>query len=529
MKAKRILVALLVASLLLPMLLTTALAEAPVKLTGLIAKHPLTKELATMEWLKQVEKEAGVEITWQEISADWDQIKSTMFASGDIPDILINATNNADYTTYVGLFENLSPWISVEKTPNLYAFFQAHPEAQAMATLADGSMYGTPKYQRFWPSVATSMYINKTWLDNLGLAVPTTWDELKAVLIAFRDGDPNGNGDTADEFPFDFLQYVGQYHPTMLLGSTGIQLADFFQDGYFVEDGIVKCAYTDPRFKELVLFLKDLWAEGLIDPEAFSNDYSKYQSIARGTGKTAKVGVTWGWEITDRVGLELADQYITLPPLKVSKDDTRDVRVEYDKIGLNYDGNRAVISTLSENKEAAIRFLDKLYNPEVGIQVLWGGMNDVDKCIAKNSDGSYTILPPADEKMDWGTWKWTSSFADLGPIYVSDDMVINLGKDMVDTLAQRAAYDEYVAKIDPKKDLFIERYMKYSIEDQSNLGVNQANINSVAQPTMVAWITGAQDIGAEWDAYVENLNASGLTQNLQIKQAAYDAWLAAQK
>ena len=280
------------------------------------------------------------------------------------------------------------------------------------------------------------------------------------------------------------MQFVGQYHPTMLLSSTGIQLVDFFQDGYFAEDGVVKCAYTDPRYKELVLFLKELWAEGLIDPEAFSNDYSKYQSIARGTEKTAKVGVTWGWEITDRVGLELADQYITLPPLKVYKDDTRDVRVEYDKIGLNYDGNRAVISALSENKEAAIRFLDKLYNPEVGIQILWGSMNDVDKCIAKNADGSYTILPPADKKMDWGTWKWTSSFADLGPIYVSDEMFINLGKDMVDTLAQRAVYDEYVAKIDPKKDLFVERYMKYSIEDQSNLGVNQANINSVAQPTM---------------------------------------------
>ena len=40
------------------------------------------------------------------------------------------------------------------------------------------------------------MYINQTWLDNLGLEVPTNMDELEEVLIAFKEGDPNGNGDT---------------------------------------------------------------------------------------------------------------------------------------------------------------------------------------------------------------------------------------------------------------------------------------------------------------------------------------------
>jgi putative aldouronate transport system substrate-binding protein len=211
--------------------------------------------------------------------------------------------------------------------------------------------------------------------------------------------------------------------------------------------------------------------------------------------------------------------------MKVSAADTRDVRVEFDKIGLNYDRNRAAVSALSDNKEAAIRFLDKMYDPEVGIQILWGGMNDVDKCIAKNADGSYTILPPADTKMDWGTWKWTSSWADLGPIYISDDMTINMGKDMVDTLAQRAAYDSYVAKVNLKQDMYCDMYMKFSDDDQSTMGVNQANINNVALPTMVAWITGSQDVNAEWDAYIQSLNASGLAENLAIKQAAYDIWL----
>lgn len=45
------------------------------------------------------------------------------------------------------------------------------------------------------------MYINRKWLDTLGLSMPQTTDELYAVLEKFRDGDPNGNG-LGDEIPF---------------------------------------------------------------------------------------------------------------------------------------------------------------------------------------------------------------------------------------------------------------------------------------------------------------------------------------
>ena len=63
----------------------------PVKLTALYVKNALTKDVNEMEWLRQIEERAGVEIEWQQISADWDQKKNTLFGSGDIPDILISA------------------------------------------------------------------------------------------------------------------------------------------------------------------------------------------------------------------------------------------------------------------------------------------------------------------------------------------------------------------------------------------------------------------------------------------------------
>ncbi len=35
--------------------------------------------------------------------------------------------------------------------------------------------------------------INRTWLNTLGLEMPTTTEEFRNVLIAFRDQDPNQN------------------------------------------------------------------------------------------------------------------------------------------------------------------------------------------------------------------------------------------------------------------------------------------------------------------------------------------------
>lgn len=533
MKIKRlsaVLLALLLITSALPVF-SVAEGDEPVKLTALYIKHSLTREFSEMEWLREAEAKAGVEIEWQEISADWEQIKSTMFASGDIPDLLFTATLDSDYATFEGLFEDLAPLINETDTPNITAFFEAHPEAKGLATMMDGSIYGLPKYQRYWPTVATSCYINQTWLDNLGLDMPTTWDELKDVLTAFRDNDANGNGDPNDEFPMDFLGYVGengpgQYHPVMLLGSTGIQLINFSQDGFFAEDSQVKNYFVDERYKELVLFLNGLYSEGLINPECWTNDYSTYQSVARGDGEYAKVGMTWGWESTDRFGLGVADQYAALPPMKTSADDTRDVRVEYDSIGLNYDKNRVAMSALSENKEAALRFIDTLYDPEYGLQILWGGMNDIDQGIEKNADGSYTILAPNREGMDWGTWKWTMTWADGGPIYVSDDMTVNLGEDMQTVLGEREVYNAYVDKIDGKSDLFVEMYMKYTTEDMAEMGIIRTNMLNLCMPNFTAWVTGSQDIEAEWDAYVDQmLNIMDLQKSLDIKQAAYDEWL----
>lgn len=499
-------------------------AKDKVKLTALFVKHSLTKDINTMQWLKNLQNDRNVDVEWQQISADWDQKKSAMFASGEIPDLLFGATANSDYVQYNGLFEDLKPLIE-QYAPNVQAMFKEVPTTEIICTTLDGKIYGITNFKCVWPKTVGTTFINKQWLDTLNLQAPTTWDELEKVLQAFKKEDANGNGDPNDEIPMDFTGgFTGGFSAIHLLDCTGLQTsAD--QDGYFAEDGKVGNIFVDERFKRVIKFMQKLWSQGLINEETVTQDYSKFQSLARGEGTTAKVGFTWGWESGDRFGNKLQDQYISLPPMKENKD-SKDFTYTYDYYIQNYVTNRVAMSSKCKNKEAAMNFIDGFYDEKYSMQVFFGGMNDVDKCIKDNGDGTYQVLPPSDPNVDPGTWKWTNAFADNGPFYIRKDLKLKLGTDMERVTKEKAVYDEYMDKIDLKKDIFPSIFMKYTQDEENTLAMNQANINNLVDQTWSSWMTDTtKDIDAEWDSYVSALQNAGMTENLAIRQKAFDVYL----
>jgi putative aldouronate transport system substrate-binding protein len=498
-----------------------------VKLTALFVSHPLTKSVEEMKWLQEIEDKAGVEIEWEQIYSDWDTTKATRFASGDIPDLLFNATVDSDYITYKGLFQELTDLIA-NNAPNITTMFNEEPDTKTLAQTYEGEIYGTPKFQGKWPDSNTVLFINKTWLDNLNLKVPTTFTELKSVLQAFKEQDANGNGDTTDEIPMDFTGWFGgAYSLTNLIGGLGIQLTNWGIDGYFAEGGQVKNYAIDDRYKLLMKYLSGLYSEGLINSNAITNDYSAFQSLSRGDESgNALVGVVAGWEETDKFGPTLYSQYIPLNALAYDVDtaaDTYDTRWTYDYSGLNMSSNRIAMSAQCKNKDAAMKFMNEFYDSTVSVEVLFGGISD--GCIEKTSDGSFKVLPPLDTNTDSGTWKWTSTFADSGPMYIRKDTSIEMAQDMTYALKERETYKEVLAKV-TKEDYYPQMFMKYTEADLNTLAMNQANITNLTNNYWALWLTGESNIDTDWDSYVNAVNDAGLPEVLSIRQAAFDTYLA---
>lgn len=487
-----------------------------------VAKHPLTQKMSKMNWTKQVEKECGCEIRWQETSSDWDQKKQAMFAAGDIPDLILKGVTLADLATYSTLFENLDK--DLDKLPNVKRMFSTDPAAKRSVTMKDGSIYILPSVAKgIMPADASHTFINKQWLDKLGLQVPTTWDELETVLKAFKTGDPNGNGQE-DEVPFDFYSPAttgfGKNEPTIFLNSLGIVTSLGSAQGYYVDKGKVKSFFTDPRYRQVIQFMNRLWNDGVIAKDAFTHDYSTAQSTARGQGDAAKVGFTWGWTATDRFGAQLANQYVTMSTLKADPSQSTDELV-YDHVGDKYDYNESALamSSKSSNKDVVLKVVNAFYGQDVSMEQFWG---DLGKNIEKTGDKSYKILPPADSTKDPSTWKWSQTLADGSPYWIRPDLKIDLPADVKEARSQVKTLEPILNHVDPKRDI-LPGGLKFSASDNSTLQNNNTAILNTAMTKFAQWTTKG-GVDSEWDQYVDTLKKANLDQNIKLEQKAYNEY-----
>ena len=161
----------------------------------------------------RMEKITGVTVTTQQYSdtASWTKAKAAMLnGSQELPDALFKAALTPVETLELyqaGKLIDLRPYLA-EYAPNLSALLTAHPEWEKAISLPDGAIAALPQINELQNNNA--MWINRSWLDKLGLSMPTNTEELTDVLRAFRDLDPNGNGSHDEIFQ--------QYHVKCIIG-----------------------------------------------------------------------------------------------------------------------------------------------------------------------------------------------------------------------------------------------------------------------------------------------------------------------
>ncbi|MBG0767542.1 extracellular solute-binding protein [Sphaerochaeta halotolerans] len=109
------------------------------------------------------------------------------------------------------------------------------------------------------------LLIRKDWLDNLGLSIPTTTDELLDVMRAFTFDDPDGNGKN-DTYGYGAFQEVNNYEAwpgrrlEPILGAFGVEGT---WDMTVANAGLT---ILKPEFYDAMVYLKKMVDEGIIDP-----------------------------------------------------------------------------------------------------------------------------------------------------------------------------------------------------------------------------------------------------------------------
>ncbi|MGN1142720.1 MAG: hypothetical protein ACI4TF_16085 [Oliverpabstia sp.] len=119
--------------------------------------------------------------------------RTTAIASGTYPDIMY--VRGADLVKYAqtGVIASIDEAFETYATDELKEYIAVGGEGALDSAKVDGKLYGIPQvYDNH--SAAMMMFIRQDWLDNLGMEIPTTMDELKEVALAFTANDPDGNG-----------------------------------------------------------------------------------------------------------------------------------------------------------------------------------------------------------------------------------------------------------------------------------------------------------------------------------------------
>ncbi|MBR1710488.1 MAG: extracellular solute-binding protein, partial [Clostridia bacterium] len=202
------LVSFLLVAIMLLALVSMASAEEQTQFNVLSGISALSGGYENNTVLNAMQEQAGISITWDTWSDSLSEVVGTRISGNAASKTPIDAFqavgfSNFDLMRYgsAGTFIDLTPYITPDVMPNLSAILEAHPEVKAAITMSDGKIYGLPAGEQMGTagigrekdysifSVPQFSMINKAWLDDLGLAVPTTLDELHDVLVAFKEND----------------------------------------------------------------------------------------------------------------------------------------------------------------------------------------------------------------------------------------------------------------------------------------------------------------------------------------------------
>ena len=476
------------------------------------------------QYSKELEAACDCHIDWTEVSSNaWEQQKMATLAGNNIPDIGLALYGNGEASHYSDYFEDFAQ--RLDEMPNVKEFLDAHPDAEKYVALGDTIPLLPSDRGKTYEVSGTHMFINKTWLDKLGLEMPTTWDELEQVLIAFRDQDPNGNGQ-ADEIPMNIHGIGFNFNSAFtLLNSAGVTTSFMgggaSEQGMYVEDGQVKDYYTSDALKQVIGFLADLMSQGLIPKDTFTRDDSQYNSQTQSDGELALTGVSFGWSANSEYGA-LQDQYVTIPPLKATADmPDSEVKWDYsqDAARWAYAGTGLSVKAGAENMDAILKIVNAMYDEKISVEGFFG---DIGNILTDDGNGQYTIDPEN---------AYPTGFADTSGValwdrcsgWIRDDVTIvnDEGGDAV-SKSDEAVREVRDNNVDPTGDV-IPVYVKLNTDDLNTVQNNLTAINNYAQNQWATWIqNGGVDEG--WDQYVTEVTAEslGLQENIDIWQKYYD-------
>jgi putative aldouronate transport system substrate-binding protein len=450
--------------------------------------------------------------------------------SGQYPEVIISGFTASDLVRYGTTEKILIPLNKLidDHGANIKDYFAKYPWVRESMTSPDGNLYGIPSVDSGAKvvghgSIGYKLWLNTDWLAKLGLSKPTTTEEFRNVLRAFKTRDPNGNG-RADEIP--------------LTGAYGTWAADPYlfllnAFGYYSEDNVMLKNNTftpvanQDYIRDGLIYIKSLYDEGLLDQASLTQTLDQMTVLGNNEGAVIVGAATAG-----HVGmmLNVSDSsrgrlYSALEPLRgpsgyrgipFSGDEVRPTSAAF------------VITDKCKNPAVAIKWADAFCTEywtvrgQVGATkgYFWDdadpGTNGMD-----GKPATYKYLIGASEgiggkeRLGWSLRlleeNWKARFQVVGDIYDGTNYEARLVMETLNLVPYAA-------------DVQIIPPLAYSQDAADRLAQIRAPISDHVKTSFAEFISGRRNLDTNgWNTYKQELERLGYSEYVSIMQSAYNA------
>lgn len=493
-----------------------------IKLTVGIPQNSFITDYVDNAYTKEIEKQLNCELEFMMLPAkDTMQKVELMMAAGgeELPDIFCGVNFSDGALVSYGQSGMIVPLNGYYENSMYYLkdAMEKEPDLKSLITAPDGNMYYVPKYSKALSNEVGCgrAWINKTWLDKLGLEIPTTTAEFKEVLKAFKEQDPNGNG-KADEIPFSGYTSLGNLCGLEYLFASHLKFTP--KTSYlYAKDGKVEAGYVQDGWKQAIEYCADLYKEGLISDSTFTLDTNSFAPLKNNPevpilGAFISMSMGFSNDVIDRY-----DDYVVLPPLEGEGGYRSSMWVPtVPSAGL-------VVTKNCENPEAAFRLGDFLCSQDMSLWNRWGELNVDWKYAEEGAPSLYDEVGyPAIVEMINNKWGVPNNAHWHGACPSYRDYALTSGQvasennyDEATIATSTIEYMKYADMTDVKK--FV--YDMDVIEEATEINTN---IESYVKEKTAAFVVGTQNIESDWDKYIAEINNMGLERLIEHTQASYD-------
>lgn len=485
--------------------------------------------------LNDLQEDTGIKIDWTTMSESLAEQVNIRIAGEELPDAFLGVGfSNYDISRYGddGTFIDLTPYLTEEYMPNLSRILEENPDIRSAITMDDGYIYGLPSGERMGTagigaaedysiySVPQFSMINKAWLDELGLPVPTTLEELHTALKAFKDNDMSA-------------KYYGNAAGSTIPMSTGFDEWCWGQNIFYAgfgftnwpndvckdlvlrDDGTVDFICVSDAYQEAVTYFHDWYAEGLMDPEMFSQTDSQLISKC----SQGYVGVATWWYIEEVMG-DHAEDYVFLPVLD-GPDGTHNVTI---RTGGGIGSGNLNITKACKSPANLLKFFDRWYDPEIVMQLQYGPIGVY--FTEQDENGVWQSISDEEsrEKYGKGSGELKGEYEVAGPKLILSDYYQTTFK-MEDRAIERLTdlYEYWMPYVDSTATYPVD--CVYTSRELDDIDWYKASFENAVAEQEGLWLKNGGPTDEEWESYIKHLrDKCGMDKLLKVYQAAYDRY-----